>query len=71
MLASVAAGLYPMLLPASSGSAFPGLDIYNAAAPPYSMRVARGVYLVGITIVAYLAYVYRTWRGKSGSAYQS
>jgi cytochrome d ubiquinol oxidase subunit II len=72
VLASVAAGLYPMLLPASSGSAFHGLDIYNAAAPAHSMRVALGVYLVGITIVAaYLVYVYRTWRGKSGSAYQS
>jgi cytochrome d ubiquinol oxidase subunit II len=72
VLASVAAGLYPMLLPASLGSAFQGLDIYNAAAPPHSMRVALGVYLVGITIVAaYLVYVYRTWRGKSGSPYQS
>jgi cytochrome d ubiquinol oxidase subunit II len=72
ILASVAAGVYPMLLPASDGSAFHGLDIYNAAAPAHSMRVALGIYLVGISIVAaYLVYVYRTWRGKAGSGYQS
>jgi cytochrome d ubiquinol oxidase subunit II len=65
ILASVAAGLYPMLLPAVQGSAYPGLDIYNAAAPHHSMLTALGVAVVGLTIVAvYLVYVYRVWSGK-------
>ena len=71
VLASVAAGLYPVLLPGSPGSAGRGLDIYNAAAPENSLRIALGIYLVGLAIVSgYLLYVYRVWRGKSGSVYQ-
>lgn len=70
VLASVAAGLYPMLLPASPGSTHPGLDIYNAAAPRHSMLTALGVYLVGLSIVAvYLVNIYRVWRGKATSVY--
>lgn len=70
VLASVAAGLYPMLLPASEGSGVAGLDIYNAAAPRDSLRIAFGMYLTGLAIVSvYLVYVYRTWRGNAGSAY--
>jgi cytochrome bd ubiquinol oxidase subunit II len=70
ILASVAAGLYPMLLPASDGSAHPGLDIYNAAAPPHSLLTALFVYLIGLTIVAiYLVNIYRVWRGKATGVY--
>ena len=70
VLASVAAGLYPMLLPASAGSPNPGLDIYNAAAPHGSLRTALIVYLIGLPIVSvYLVSVYRIWKGKSGQVY--
>jgi cytochrome d ubiquinol oxidase subunit II len=70
ILASVAGGLYPMLLPAVAGSAFPGLDIYNAAAPYESMRTALVVYAIGISLVSvYLARIYRVWKGKSGPVY--
>jgi len=71
ILASTAAGLYPMLLPARDGSAFPGLDIYNAAAPAGSMRIALVIYLIGLSIVAvYLYNTVRIWKGKSGPAYR-
>jgi cytochrome d ubiquinol oxidase subunit II len=69
VLASVAAGLYPVLLPAS-GTGTP-LDIYNAAAPPQSLRIAMVVYLIGLAIVSvYLVVVYRVWRGKPGAIYR-
>jgi cytochrome d ubiquinol oxidase subunit II len=65
LLASVFSGLYPRLLPALAGSAHPGLDIYNAAAPPQSLRTALAIYLVGMLIVAtYLVRIYRVWSGK-------
>jgi cytochrome d ubiquinol oxidase subunit II len=71
ILASVAAGLFPMLLPAAEGSARPGLDIYNAAAPHHSMLTALFVYLIGLSIVAvYLVNIYRVWRGKVRPTYQ-
>ena len=65
VLASVAAGLYPRLLPAGPGSAHPGLDIYNAASPEGSLRTALAIYLWGLALVAlYQVTVYRLWRGK-------
>jgi cytochrome d ubiquinol oxidase subunit II len=70
ILASIAAGLYPMLLPATAGSAHPGLDIYNAAAPYESLRTALVVYAIGVSLVGvYLANTYRVWKGKSGPVY--
>jgi cytochrome d ubiquinol oxidase subunit II len=64
-LASVAAGLYPELLPARPGSSHPSLDIYNSASPEGSLRIALGIYLVGLTLVSiYLVNVYRIWSGK-------
>jgi len=64
-LASVAAGLYPVLLPARPGSAHPGLDIYNAASPEHSLQVALVIYLFGLALVSiYLVNIYRIWRGK-------
>jgi cytochrome bd ubiquinol oxidase subunit II len=70
VLASVAAGLYPTLLPARPGSPHPGLDIYNAAAPAGSLRIALGVYVFGMTLVGvYAVNVYRVWRGKVQATY--
>jgi len=70
ILACVAGGLYPMLLPAAAGSPHPGLDIYNAAAPYQSLRTAFIIYVIGISIVSvYLARIYRVWKGKSGQVY--
>jgi len=70
VLASVAAGLYPRLLPAGPGSAHPGLDIFNAASPEGSLRTALAVYLWGLALVAlYQVNVYRIWRGKARDVY--
>jgi cytochrome d ubiquinol oxidase subunit II len=65
VLTSAAAGLFPMLLPALD-SPRRGLDIYNAAAPINSMRIALGIYLFGMLLVTiYLINIYRIWRGKA------
>jgi cytochrome bd ubiquinol oxidase subunit II len=65
VLGSVAAGLYPMLLPARPGSAHPGLDVFNSASPAGSLRIALAVYLFGMALViTYMINVYRVWRGK-------
>lgn len=65
LLASAAAGLFPVLLPARPGSAHPGLDAYNAASPAGSLRTALAVYVFGMAIViTYTVNVYRVWRGK-------
>jgi cytochrome d ubiquinol oxidase subunit II len=70
VLASVAAGLYPRLLPSLPGSPHPGLDIYNAAAPEGSLRIALWVYLFGMSLVGvYLFNIYRVWRGKALASY--
>jgi cytochrome d ubiquinol oxidase subunit II len=70
VLASVAAGLYPRLLPAAPGSPHPGLDIYNAASPEGSLRTALAIYLWGLALVAlYQVSVYRLWRGKARDVY--
>ncbi len=70
LLASVAAGLYPQLLPAAPGSAHPGLDIYNAASPEGSLRTALAIYLWGLALVVlYQVSVYRIWRGKARDVY--
>ena len=70
ILGSVAAGLYPTLLPSSPGSPHPGLDIYNAAAPENSLRIALWIYLFGMALVIiYLVNIYRVWRGKVGEVY--
>lgn len=70
IIGSVAAGLYPMLLPAAPGSAHQGLDIYNAASAEGSLRIALGVYLFGMALVAvYMVNIYRIWRGKVRQVY--
>jgi cytochrome d ubiquinol oxidase subunit II len=66
ILSSVAAGLFPKLLPSHPGSPHPGLDIYNAASPANSMRIALAIYVFGMALVMlYLWNVYRVWKGKS------
>ncbi|HSL24571.1 MAG TPA: cytochrome d ubiquinol oxidase subunit II [Vicinamibacterales bacterium] len=66
VLASVAAGLFPRLLPALSGSPHPGLDIYNASSPPGSMRIALWIYVFGMALVIlYLVNIYRIWKGRT------
>jgi cytochrome d ubiquinol oxidase subunit II len=70
ILGSVAAGLYPLLLPAGPGSAHPGLDIYNAASPGGSLRIALGIYLFGMALViTYMVNIYRIWGGKVTEVY--
>ena len=70
ILASVAAGLYPQLLPSRGDSPHPGLDIYNAASPESSLRIALGIYLFGMVLVmVYLVNIYRVWRGKVRQVY--
>jgi cytochrome bd ubiquinol oxidase subunit II len=65
LLGSAAAGLFPRLLPSQYGSPVAGLDIYNAASPAASLRIALAVYLVGMAIViVYLVNVYRIWGGR-------
>jgi cytochrome d ubiquinol oxidase subunit II len=67
ILGSAAIGLFPRLLPTEAGGAGMTLDIYNAAAPRESLRIALGVYLVGMGIVIiYLTRIYRVWGGKVG-----
>jgi cytochrome d ubiquinol oxidase subunit II len=69
-LGSAAAGLYPTLLPALPGSPHPGLDIYNSASPEGSLRIALGIYIGGMVIVAlYLSRIYSVWRGPSTRTY--
>ncbi len=64
ILGSGAAGLFPRLLPTQAGGSGVTLDIYNAAAASRSLRIALGIYLVGIGIVViYLARIYRVWKG--------
>jgi cytochrome d ubiquinol oxidase subunit II len=71
-IGSVAAGLYPFLLPGRPGGTYPGLDIYNAASPERSLYIALGVYLFGMTLVlVYLVNIYRIWRGKVRSVYHA
>jgi cytochrome d ubiquinol oxidase subunit II len=70
ILSSVAAGLYPTLLPARPGSGHPGLDIFNAASPDGSLEIALGIYAFGMTLVTiYLVNIYRIWRGKVRTTY--
>lgn len=70
ILGSAAAGLYPYLLPSRPGSPHPGLDIYNAASPEGSLRIALGIYLFGMALVGiYLVNIYRVWRGKVREVY--
>ncbi len=64
LLASVAFGLYPLVLPASA-AAGGGLDVYQAATGAYSLRVGLAWFLPGMLLVAaYAVFTYRRFAGK-------
>lgn len=64
MLASVAFGLYPSVLPSNTDPNL-SLTIYNTAAGAYGLRVALFWWIPGMALVAlYTAFVYRRWAGK-------
>jgi cytochrome d ubiquinol oxidase subunit II len=64
MLASVAFGLYPYVLPSSIDPSL-SLTVHNSAAPAYGLRVGLAWWVPGMLLVtAYTAFVYRRFRGK-------
>jgi cytochrome bd ubiquinol oxidase subunit II len=64
MLTSVAAGLYPWVLPASGDPAL-SLTIYNAAAPRYGLQAGMVWFIPGMALTAgYFIYTYRSFAGK-------
>jgi cytochrome d ubiquinol oxidase subunit II len=72
ILGSVAAGLFPRLLPALPGSAHADLDIFNSASSDYSLRVGLVVCLAGMALLTvYLPRIYRVWRGKARASYHN
>jgi cytochrome d ubiquinol oxidase subunit II len=71
MLASVAFGIYPYVLPARGNPAF-ALTVDNARAPSYGLHVAVVWWIIGMILVAaYFTYTYRQFAGKvrSGEGY--
>jgi cytochrome bd ubiquinol oxidase subunit II len=64
MLTSVVFGVYPYVLPSNNNPSL-SLDIYNAAAGAYGLRVGLMWFLPGMLLVtAYFFYVYRKFAGK-------
>jgi cytochrome d ubiquinol oxidase subunit II len=64
MLTSVVFGLYPLVLPASTGAPY-SLTVYNAKAGDYGLRVGLVWWIIGLALAtAYFAYVYRHFAGK-------
>jgi cytochrome d ubiquinol oxidase subunit II len=65
MLASAAFGVYPFVLP-SVAEAARGLDIYEAAAGSYGLRVGLGWFIPGMLLAAtYFVFTYRRMAGKT------
>jgi cytochrome d ubiquinol oxidase subunit II len=65
MLASVAFGVYPFVLPSNADPAR-GLDIYEAAAGAYGLRVGLAWFIPGMLLVtAYFVFTYRRLAGKT------
>ena len=65
VLASVAAGMFPRLLPTVAGDPMAALDIYNSAAATGTMTTTLSVFGFGMLIViGYQTLAYRSWRGK-------
>jgi cytochrome d ubiquinol oxidase subunit II len=59
LLTTMAAGLYPYVLPAHQGRPF-GLTVHNAASGPHALKVALFWWPVGIALAAvYFAFAYR------------
>ena len=68
MVVGAAVALYPILLP-SSGEVGNSLTIYDAAAPPASLRFALYWCLPGIALaIAYSIFVYRMFAGKAAAS---
>ena len=64
MLASVAWGLFPNLLVATTNPAY-SLTAYNTSASPYGLRVGLIWFSIGISLVlTYTIYVYRSFWGR-------
>jgi cytochrome d ubiquinol oxidase subunit II len=64
MLSSVAAGLFPYVLP-SNGDPRLGLTIFNSAAPRYGLEVGLYWFIPGMLLTfAYFTYTYRSFTGK-------
>lgn len=64
MLTSVAFGVYPYVLPSNIDPAM-SLDISNAAAPWYGLRVGLAWFIPGMILVTvYFVYTYRNLAGK-------
>ena len=64
MLTSVVFGIYPYVLPASTGANF-ALTISNAKAPDYGLRVGLIWWAIGISLAAsYFVFVYRHFAGR-------
>jgi cytochrome d ubiquinol oxidase subunit II len=67
MLASVAFGLHPYLLPASTNVAY-GLAVENAKAPEYGLRVGLIWWVIGMALAtSYSVFSYRRFAGKVSS----
>jgi cytochrome d ubiquinol oxidase subunit II len=67
MLASTAFGLFPVVLPASTGPAY-DLTIYNTAAGSYGMGVGVVWWSAGIALIAvYFGYLFYRFRGRVGA----
>ena len=64
MLSSVAAGLFPLVLPASGDPAL-SLTVMNSAAPRYGLEVGLYWFIPGMLLTfAYFTYTYRSFAGK-------
>jgi len=65
LLASAAAGLFPVLLPALGRDRAFDLTIYNSSSPHAALVVALVANLVGMSIMAvYTVWIYKVWSGK-------
>ena len=70
LLASVAAGLYPQLLPAAPEASIRGSTSTTPPHPRAASATALAIYLWGLALVVlYQVSVYRIWRGKSRDVY--
>jgi cytochrome d ubiquinol oxidase subunit II len=66
MLAGAVFALYPVVLPASTNSAY-DLTIYNTAAAHYGLRVGLIWWTLGMILtLSYFVFIYRMFKGKVG-----
>ncbi|MFZ0887406.1 MAG: cytochrome d ubiquinol oxidase subunit II [Candidatus Binataceae bacterium] len=64
LVGSIAFGLCPYVLPCNTDPSL-GLTIYNAAAPPNSLKIGLAWFIPGVILAtAYLFVVYRSFAGK-------